>query len=162
VWNYFGKYPAVVLNKQNIVVCKLCREECNRSETTSSKWEGNYGASKSTSKLNNHLQSKHKNVAIQLAVESANDHATKHNDGQQTLDTHLRRSKTEKQRELYLRWVVESFKPLGECNNPFFREYIESLDPKVKHEDRHSVSSRLVMKAHDVRMSIKMMIDKKK
>jgi hypothetical protein len=59
VWNYFGKYPAVVLNKQNIVVCKLCREECNGSETTSSKWEVNYGASKNTSKLNNHLQSKH-------------------------------------------------------------------------------------------------------
>jgi zinc finger BED domain-containing protein 1 (E3 SUMO-protein ligase ZBED1) len=164
VWKYFGKYSSLIPLKDHVVVCKLCRDAQHVDEVDAAKWEVKYEDSKSTSKLQNHLHSKHKQVAIQLAVDKSNADVAKRNSGQQqqTLDHVIFRNKAENQREKYLRWVVESHKPLGECDNPYFRAYLETFDPKVKHEERHSVTRRLEVKAQEIREGVKVMIANQK
>jgi len=60
-WQNFGVYPKVVLNKENVVVCKLCRHKYAADESVEpQKWEINYGVSKSTGKLKQHLMNHHR------------------------------------------------------------------------------------------------------
>ena len=108
VWQYFGFYPTVVSDKNYIVVCKICHEKYKEDMSVKpNKWEVTYSASRSTSKLATHLQSRHRKVYQDLSREEIGDSTsgTKHPFFKSCKETVLKN-----QREKYLRWVVESIK----------------------------------------------------
>ena len=103
VWEYFStdakdKYP----------ICNICSIEVN------------YGQSKSTSKLSNHIFHQHRDVYDNYQ----SNEAAKKRKGVGTLEAFVVYGGDFIKE--YIRWIVETFQPISTCDNPFFRRMCNS------------------------------------
>jgi hypothetical protein len=111
IWDYFSskvgkEYP----------VCKLCDQMIN------------YGASKSTSKLTNHVFHKHRgNYDAYMELEAGKKRKLSGN----ILNFVVSGGDYMKE---YLRWIIETFQPISTCDNPFFRRMLNAYSSK-RHSD---------------------------
>ena len=155
VWEYFGKYPPTISRKVEIVCCTICRELSNPDPEKLPKisWEINYSLSKSTSKLTNHMHAHHPQIYAsemqqkQIEVEI--------NQKKPLIEQFLTRSTMTCQREAYLEWIVSDEIPLRIITSEAFHKYIKSINPNYQFEDRKSLVQRLTLKANEVRLDLK-------
>jgi hypothetical protein len=156
VWTYFGKYPSHIEGKENVVVCLACRTAGERP----SKFEVNYGASKSASKLSSHLEAHHKKDFIEakkLAKKRSNPHA-KEQQFMGLFKADCKVSRKEQIRLAYLKWIISDYVPLGQCNSLAFRFFMKCVDKHYEDEDRKGVRSRLILTADRVRRLLQLMV----
>ena len=105
VWDYFTP-------TKKLPECKLCNEGVN------------YGSSKSTSKLTNHLLFRHRSTYDEYMAKSA---VTKRNLSG-TLDNFVVYGGNFMKE--YIRWVVMTYQPVSTCDNAQFRRMCATLSPK--------------------------------
>jgi hypothetical protein len=143
VWDHFGKYPDHIRNKANIVVCTICRN----SGAPASKYEINYGISKSSSKLSSHLQAAHKKVFLASKAE-AERKKRRASEGEAefmgVFKSSCKMTRRDQVREAYLKWIVDDYLPLDLCYSPAFRYYMKCIDKNFECEDRKGVRTRVI------------------
>ena len=126
VWEYFStdakdKYP----------ICNICSIEVN------------YGQSKSTSKLSNHIFHQHRDVYDNYQSKEA----AKKRRAVGTLEAFVVYG-GDFMKE-YIRWIVETFQPISTCDNPYFRRMCNAWSSRTSNSISAATVSKEMLKVKD-------------
>ena len=130
VWKHFRAYDPKHLDKKGMIRCILCGPKVV---------DLIYGVSfKSTSKLTQHLASKHRDIYEAHFAEEARV--------QNIVEGPMKKfvSYGGDFMKMYCRWVVRTYQAIDTCNNPEFRDMCAALNPKASVIDRKSALDEII------------------
>ncbi len=152
VWKYFRRYPTIIEEHNVVAVCSICHEHhAGNVNARSSLWEIKYGESHSTSKLENHLISKHREIwKGEISLKRKAD------DSNSSTDEYL------DSKEEFLKWITNSYQPIDTCEDEDFRRFALSCKNGFTPQGRQSVVKQLLIKTAEIKEITKSMILGKK
>lgn len=122
-WDYFMAYS----NSKLVANCKTCQQDVR------------LGISQSTSKVQQHMMTKHRQLVLDNSVDKKRksleldnpDRDEQHVAKSSQITGHFAKTQSQNFRNSYLKWIVSTYKPLSTCESEEFRQMIQSVNPKV-------------------------------
>lgn len=144
-WEYFMCYS----NVAHIVQCTICTNDVK------------VGISKSTGKLQQHMEQVHREKVKLDEVEKKRKLLEEHHDSskQTRLSSFFSKSPVAPNfRATYLKWTVDTYQPFSTCKHPSFREMIQSVNPKAETISTQVVKQLLLEKETEVIATMTVML----
>ncbi len=120
IWNSFRKYEND--KRDEYAVCLICKNDRKKNADA----EVKYGASHSTSKLEQHLKSRHEEVHKRKIDEAVEEQRKK---GFFLLNS-LHVVPGIAAVDNFIEWIALSSQPISTCEDPYFRTMVSSLNSK--------------------------------
>lgn len=153
VWQYFKIYhPQMYPHKKVMAVCLLCYDESKHLDATHA--EVNYGESKSTSKLTQHIKSKHRYLLDKIhyddeeysRIHKSSSHsirpkATSHS------NTH---SMDNVIQEKLLKWIISTYPSYSFFDQMEWKDLMLTLNNKVEIPTSHTLSMAITQRCESI------------
>lgn len=162
-WKYSSKYKTPSPGKKTTAVCDLCLEKRCLSlqrrdrelspqeiEEIMASCEIKLGPSLAPSKIEQHINSYHKDIAINQIQSVAQSNAR-----QTTLDSIITIKDQSTFADAYRDWVCETLQPINACEHGSFKYMCKTLSSKAPTLNRHSVRSAIVRRSAEVKEIVK-------
>jgi zinc finger BED domain-containing protein 1 (E3 SUMO-protein ligase ZBED1) len=151
-WKFFLCYP----DEKCLVHCKICNADIN------------IGKSLSTSKLQQHIEIRHKQTVLDLQIQQKEATASTGSSAVDTasLQTNNRGIKRyfptapRNFDQLYVDWMIESYIPFDTCEDAGFRRICNFLNPKVPPTNVKRIKSLLIEKESDAIVAMRDILSK--
>ena len=153
VWQYFKIYhPQIYPHKKVMAVCLLCYDESKHIDASHA--EVNYGESKSTSKLTQHIKSKHRYLLDKIHYDdeefSRVHKSSAHNIRPKTSSQSTSHSMDTMIQEKLLKWIVSTYPSYSLFDQMEWKDFMLTLNNKVEIPTSYTISSAITQKYESI------------